>query len=386
MEQYKEWATQRQCEIIDAVIANGTQAAAADELGVTKRSVERALARVRTKAAKHGYSPDHNMTHTAPNTHIVKGASTLYGDDGEVKLQWVKTDLKKEVITEALQSVADDLCHSLPKYKPNKNTPKNTTDALTAYVIGDGHIGMSVSGDHNLADGSWNLDIAESTTVDAIATLIDISHPTEIGMLVDVGDFMHINDSSKQTQSGNVLDVDGDLKDIVRATVRIYRNAIDMMLDKHNQVVMMMVRGNHNKDAALIINTMLEVVYEDEPRVTILCNRHKFMQYEYGNNFFGAHHGDRMKIDQAYQFFTRTFAESWGRTKHRHTFMGHIHHHQAKEVGGMLFETYNSLTTTDEWHTHSGYGAKRTMTSIIFDKEYGEVQRHKIGIAQLRAA
>ncbi len=115
MEQYKQWATQRQCEIIDAVIANGTQAAAADALGVTKRSVERALARVRTKAAKHGYSPDHNMTHTSPNTHIVKGASTLYGDDGEVKLQWVKTDLKKEVITEALQFVADDLCHSLPR-------------------------------------------------------------------------------------------------------------------------------------------------------------------------------------------------------------------------------------------------------------------------------
>jgi len=42
--------------------------------------------------------------------------------------------------------------------------------------------------------------------------------------------------------------------------------------------------------------------------------------------------------------------------------------------------------TLDEWHSHSGYGSKRSMTSIVFDKEHGEIQRHKIGINQLRAA
>ncbi len=386
MEQLKQWATPRQAEIIDAVIQCGTQAAAAESLGVNRRTVERGLQRVRNKAAKQGYSPQHDMTHTAPDTHIVKGASTLYGDDGEVKLQWVKTDLKKEALAETLQAVADDLCTSLPNYEPKISSNKPTSDALTAYVIGDGHVGMSVRNEHNLGQGDWDLSTAETTTIEAIYRLIDLSGGTEVGMLVDVGDFMHINDSSNLTSSGNVLDVDGDLKDIVRATVRIYRQAIDMMLDQHTQVVMMMVRGNHNSDAALIINTMLEVVYEHEPRVTILSNRHKFMQFEYGCNFFGAHHGDKMKIEQAYQFFTRTFSESWGRTKHRHTFMGHIHHHQAKEVGGMLFETYNSLVTLDEWHSHSGYGSKRSMTSIVFDKEHGEIQRHKIGINQLRAA
>lgn len=379
----KEWATPRQCEILEAVAIHGSTAGAANVLGISVRSVQRGVKNAKKNASKHGFSPDHDMIYPAPDTHLVKGVSTLYGPTGMVKQQWVKTDLKKEMLSEALHQVAADLCESLPKYEPKEDTLTLTTAALTAYVIGDGHIGMYVRNEHNMEQGDWDLEIAERATLSAISKLVDLSGGTDVGMLVDVGDFMHINDSSKTTSSGNVLDTDGDLKDIVAATVRIYRTAIEMMLDKHREVVLMKVRGNHDKDAALIINTMLEVVYENEPRVTVLDNRHKFMVYEYGANFFAAHHGDRIKVDQAYQFITRNMGEAWGRTDHRHCFMGHIHHQTGREYGGMTFETYNTIATTDEWHSHSGYGSKRSMTSIIFDKDHGEVQRHKIGINQL---
>lgn len=383
LEALKQWATPRQCEIIDAISVHGTQKKAAAALGIHIRNVEKAIRRAKKNASKHGWSPDHDMIYPAPETHLVKGVSTLYGPTGMVKQQWVKTDLKKEMLSEALHQVAADLCETLPKYEPKPSHLELTTDALSAYVVGDGHIGMYVKSEHNFGNGDWNLAIAEQATINAISKLINLSGGTDVGMLVDVGDFMHFNDGSKMTQSGNVLDVDGDLKDVVAATVRIYRTAIEMMLDKHRDVVLMKVRGNHDRDAALIINTMLEVVYENEPRVTILDNRHKFMCYEYGSNLFAAHHGDRMKIDQAYQFITRNLAEEWGRTKHRHCFMGHIHHHSSKEVAGMLFETYNTLASTDEWHSHSGYGSKRSMTSIVFDRVHGEVQRHKVNINQL---
>lgn len=386
MEQYKQWATQRQCEIIDAVIANGTQAAAADALGVTKRSVERALARVRAKAAKHGYSPEHNMTHTSPNTHIVKGASTLYGDDGEVKLQWVKTDLKKEMLIDAYEEAAKEICQDVPRFKPTKTKLKDTQEALAAYVIGDAHIGMIVQDHHNSGQGSWNLDIAEKVTLEAISRLIDLSGNTDVAMLVDVGDFQHADRSDNVSQSGHFHKTDGDFKDVILTCVRIYRQAITMMLEKHKEVVVVLVRGNHNKDSSLFIGSLLEAVYENEPRVTVLDNRHKTLQFTYHNCFFGFHHGDRMKIDQMYQYLTSVYAEDWGKTTHRHCMLGHIHHHQSKEYGSCIFESFNSMATQDEWHAHSMYNSKRTMTSIIFDKEHGEVQRHKIGIAQLRAA
>lgn len=376
-----EWATPRQQEYIEAMIRCGSYRAAAKELDVTHNAIHKSIKSLKKRAAKQGYAPLHDMTHTAPDTHIVKGVSTLYGVDGMVKQQWVKTDLNKDLLRESLEAVVEDLKEAVEPCEPKEDALELTDEALTAYVIGDGHIGMSVRNHHNMGAGDWDLREAEMATTSTINRLVRLSGGTDIGLLVDVGDFMHNNDSSNTTSSGNVLDVDGDLKDIVQATVRIYRTAIDMMLTHHRDVVLMMVRGNHNSDAALFINTMLEVFYENEPRVTILCNRHKFMTYQYGKNFFGAHHGDRMRIDQAYQFFTTVFAEDWGKAKHRHCFMGHIHHQSSKEMGGMLFETYNTIAPQDEWHSNSGYTAKRSMTSITFNKDHGEVQRHKIAIA-----
>lgn len=376
----KPWATARQCEIIDAVDAHGTQLKAAKALGITPRSLQRSLKSARKRAAKHGWSPDHDMIYPAPDTHLVKGVSTLYGPTGLVKQQWVKTDIKKDQLSEALHQAAAELCETLPKYEPKPSPFELTSEALTAYVIGDAHIGMRVTAGANGGNGDWNLKVAEDITLGALDKLIGVSGGTDVGLLVDCGDWMHNNDSSSLTQSGNVLDMDGDLTEVVTTTVRIYRQAIDMMLDKHREVVVMMVRGNHNRDAALFLNIMLMAVYENEPRVTILDNRDKTTFYEYGANFLGFHHGDRIKPDQLYQYFTSVYAEAWGRTKHRHCFLGHVHHFSAKEIGQMIFETYNTIAPSDSWHHNANYRSKRSMTAIVFDKDNGEVQRHKVGI------
>tara|TARA_B110000908_G_C9941671_1_gene308561 strand:- start:317 stop:520 length:204 start_codon:yes stop_codon:yes gene_type:complete len=66
--------------------------------------------------------------------------------------------------------------------------------------------------------------------------------------------------------------------------------------------------------------------------------------------------------------------------------MGHVHHATSVEIGGMLCETFQALPAGDAWHSDSGYGAKRTMSSIVYCKQFGEIQRHKVGIDQLEAA
>jgi len=97
----KQFSTQRQCEIIDAIIKHGSQAKAAKALGINSRSLERMLKRVKQSASRQGWSPDHDMIHIAPDTHLVKGVSTFYDEDGKPIRQWVKTDLKKEDQAEA---------------------------------------------------------------------------------------------------------------------------------------------------------------------------------------------------------------------------------------------------------------------------------------------
>lgn len=382
LERLKEWATPRQCEIIDAIKTHGSKAAAARALGIRRQSINDSIKGLKKRAAKHNFAPDHGWTEPLPPGFAAKRVSEMKRNaDGDP--MWVIAEKDKEELVEAINEAVSELCQTLPRYEPKPSPLQLTSSQLSAYVIGDAHVGALVQNHQNLDQGQWDLKTAEAATINAINHLINISGGTDIGMLVDVGDFAHADNAANVSQSGHFHKTDGDFKDVVKACIRIYRQAIELMLEKHREVVIMIVRGNHNANVALHMATMLEAVYENEPRVTIMDNRHKFMQYEYGSNFFGAHHGDRMKVQQAYEFFTRVFAESWGRTLHRHCFMGHIHHQSAKEVGGMVFETYNTLASPDEWHSHSGYGAKRSMTSIIFDKDHGEVQRHKVGIKQI---
>lgn len=382
LERLKEWATPRQCEIIDAIKTHGSKAAAARALGIRRQSINDSIKGLQKRAARKNYAPDHGWTEPLPPGFATKRVSEMKRNaDGDP--MWVIAEKDKEDLADAINQAAKELSETLPRYQPRQDELQLTTDALSAYVIGDAHIGMLVQDHQNLNQGGWNLKTAENATLEAINHLINVSGGTDVALLVDVGDFSHADNSANISQSGHFHKTDGDFKDVITACVRIYRQAIEMMLDKHREVVVMIVRGNHNADSSLFMGAMLDAVYENEPRVTILDNRHKFMHYEYGNNFFGAHHGDRMKIQQAYEFFTRVFAQSWGRTLHRHVFMGHVHHQSAKEVGGAVFESFNVLASPDEWHSHSGYGSKRSMTSIIFDRVHGEIQRHKVGIKQI---
>ena len=384
LEKLKQFATKRQLEIIDAVIKHGSQKKAAAELDINSRTLERSLQTLKRNASRRGWSPDHDMTHSVPDTHVVKGVSTFYDEHSNPIRQWVKSDLKKESQEAALQAFADALVSDLPKYKPLPTKPlTDTPQALTAYVIGDAHIGMKVTKERN-GDSDWNLEISERVTVGAIEKLIQASGGSDVGLMLDLGDFGHTDSLNNTTSSNtNTMDVDGDYGDSIAAQTRIYRRSIDLMLKSHNKVILMMVRGNHNSSTARCMNVMLQAFYENEPRVEVLDNVHKFQHITYGNNLLVTHHGDRMKAQRGFEYIARSLSKEWGLCEHKHFLMGHVHHHNAVEIGGMICETFQALPAGDAWHSDSGYGAKRTMSAIVYDKVHGEVQRHKVGINQL---
>ena len=387
LESLKQFATERQCIIIDAVIKYGSNGKAAEALKTDKRGMIRTLKRAKEKASRQGWSPDHDMVHSVPSTHVVKGVSTFYDELGTPIRQWVKSDLKKESQEAALQAFADALMDDLPKYVPLSYTSlEGAVETLTAYVIGDAHIGMKATNERNRGEGDWNLLEAERVTLGAIESLIRSSSSgskSDVGLMLDLGDFQHADNAQNTTTSGTQLDVDGLYSETIAASVRIYRQSIDMMLAAHNKVILMMVRGNHNSNTSIVINTMLKMFYENEPRVEVMPNDHKFQSLTYGNNLLVTHHGDRMKAERAHEYIARSMAKDWGQCEHRHLLMGHIHHSVSKEVGGILAEWFQALPSGDAWHSDSGYGAKRSMSCIVYDKKHGEVQRHKVGIGQL---
>jgi predicted phosphodiesterase len=72
----REFATERQREIIDAVVAHGSQRKAAKALGITHGTVGKRVKDAEKRAARAGYSPAHDMIRPAPDGVKFAGTDT----------------------------------------------------------------------------------------------------------------------------------------------------------------------------------------------------------------------------------------------------------------------------------------------------------------------
>ena len=382
MEELKKYATERQIEIIEAIEKYGTQSKAASALGVSQRSVERTLARARQAAAQRGYAPEHDMNHTTPEGYSVKGTSTLYDEDGNVKIQWVKTNQEMQSMMEML----DDFKEGLTDLKPAKKTksPKKVnSDYMACYVVGDHHFGMYSWGRETLDGEDWDTDKSREVLINAIDRLVERAGDAETGLLLNVGDFFHSNDTKSETARGTKVDTDGRFGRTIRMAGELFSYLIEKMLERHKKVIIVNARGNHDPDASLWLNEMLRMYYSKEPRVTVKDNFNKFVWLTFGKNLIVTHHGDHLKMQQAYEAITRNLSKEWGETTHRFLWMGHIHHKQQHEFGGILAESFNVLSPQDYWHSSSGYGSARSMTCILLHKDYGIDCRFQANIQEL---
>ena len=90
---------------IKAALDGRTVAEAAQILGMHERNVYTHKARL----ARQGWSPEHDMVKTVPDGFHLKGTSTLYGKDGEQKLQWVKSNIDHERLAELMKEAVKAL-------------------------------------------------------------------------------------------------------------------------------------------------------------------------------------------------------------------------------------------------------------------------------------
>ena len=231
-------------------------------------------------------------------------------------------------------------------------------------------------------DSDWDVKIATQVLIDSVDRLSTRVGNAHTGVLVNVGDFFH-EDGKQMTTAGTPVDVDTRINRTFRLAGRLFQTLIDKMLEVHQEVVVINVRGNHDSDIACHLSSCLDLLYDKEPRVKVLKNYSKFIHWEWENNLFIYHHGDRVKHEQILQAVVTNLDEEWSRCKNRYCHMGHIHHQMSKEIGSLIFEHFSSLTSTDQWHSDSGYGANRSMTAIVYHKKNGEDSRVKITIDAL---
>jgi hypothetical protein len=378
----KEFAkTPRHLEILEAVKAHGSHTKAAESIGCARQTVDGVVMRLERNAAAQGVSPHRDLVHQTAAGFQAKRVSTAYKEDGSVALQWVIQEPEKVSLKERLDLMIEGVKEDLDGFKDPVPEPVHVDqDYLAMYMIGDHHFGMLADSESKVDDDDWDIKIATEILIDATDRLANRVGNAKTGVLLNVGDFFHADSSFNTTTKGTPVDVDTRIGKTFKLAGRLFNILIDKMLQTHAKVVVVNVRGNHDYDMACHLSSCLELLYNKEPRVEIVQNYSKFISYQWHNNLFVFHHGDRIKHEQILQTVIKNLDCEWAESKNRYCHLGHIHHHTAREVGSMHFEHWGSLTATDQWHSDSGYGAERSMTAVVYHKDSGEDSRVKIKV------
>jgi hypothetical protein len=331
-------------------------------------------------AARRGWAPEHQMVHPVAPGYAVKGTSTLYGDDGSVRAQWVKTTADQQAQQEAIEAALAALVADLPRVAPRKASGVWSTDLLTAYPIGDPHIGMYSWAAETGED--WDLELARKVHCSAMDALVQAAPATEQAIIVNLGDALHYDSMEAKTpRSGHMLDADGRYAKVIDVAVMTIRQCIESALTKHKFVHVVNVRGNHDETGAMWLARLLAIAYEREPRVTVDVTPSVFNYYRWGKVLIGMHHGHSCKPDKLPGVMAADRASDWGECTWRYWWQGHIHHESKKEYPGVSVESFNTLAAKDAYANDGGWRSGRTMQAIVLHREHGEVARSRVNSA-----
>jgi hypothetical protein len=225
----------------------------------------------------------------------------------------------------------------------------------------------------------YNSDIAVERIRRGMAKCVANSPPSKYALVLDVGDLTHADDNNAQTpRSKHPLDVSERFFHALRCAITALSAAIDCALQKHEQIICRVLRGNHNETSYLAVMFAIAERYKNNIRVTVEQTAADFFVHEFGSIMIAAHHGDKAKADRLVMHMADAWPEIWGRTKHRFYFTGHLHHTMMREIGGVIVEQLRAVTGKDSYAASHAYSSRSQMQGITYHKEEGEVSRIKV--------
>lgn len=302
----------------------------------------------------------------------ITGTSTLYDKDGNVQLTWVKKQVDSQLTRESIILAVEELSTKISKPKPLQ-APQNTLEhSCTVYTLTDCHVGMKAWGLETGAD--WDLDIAERTLTGATDYLIKASPKSHTCIINQLGDFLH-NDSIQPVTptSGHILDVDSRYSKVVKTATRILRNIIDSALKRHERVIVLMAEGNHDISSSVWLRHLFSLLYENEPRVSVIDSELPYYIHRHGKTLLAFHHGHLKKNDHLPLLFASQYPQEWGSTTKRYCHTGHRHHVEEKEHSGMVVIQHPTIAARDAYAARGGWIADRKMKAITYHADFGEV-------------
>jgi hypothetical protein len=375
LEELLKYATPPQARYIKAYIEHGSQHKAATALGVNQSQVSQTIARVMSNAARMGYAPAHDMTHAVPDGFHVRGVSTYYDGEGNPKAQWVKSAIDQDELEQRIRDAFDALRDGIPKAKlvpPTK--AKRSADLLNLHILTDFHLGAKAW--HEESGEDWDLSIAEDLLVRWFTVAIENAPSASIGVLGQLGDFLHWDGYDAVTPaSKHLLDADTRFQKLVRVAIRATRRIVALMLQKYDRVHLIMADANHDPASGAWLREMFAAFYDTEPRITVDNSADTYYCLEHGTTSLFFHHGHKRKPAAVDDVFVAKFREVFGRTKFSFAHMGHMHHDMKLETNLMTVEQHRTMAAKDAYASRGGWMAGRGAPVITYHKRYGEVGR-----------
>lgn len=330
--------------------------------------------------------PERGPEFEVPAGHAVKGISALVDAEGRTIQQWVKTREEPSAI-----DIADILAKRFENYSPAAEpapTPDHVSeDLLTLIPCNDWHVGMFAW--HRETDQNWDLKIAERTIGQGIEDAIARSPASAVAIVLGGGDLTHADNNKNQTaRSANQLDVEGRHQKIVETAGDLMVRTIDAALRRNGRVIVRNLKGNHDEETAPAVAWFLRAWYRNEPRVFVDLDQSLFFYHRHGLTFLAATHGHEAKLQDMPQIMAHRRAEDWGATRYRYAHGFHVHHRSkfATEGGGVIMESHQAPIPQDAWHFGSGFLSGRSLQTITYHRDFGEVSRVRVAMLDGAAA
>lgn len=252
-------------------------------------------------------------------------------------------------------------------------------DICVVFPVADLHMGLLTDAEEVGVD--WDSGKAMVAFEATFGELVRRTPDSEVAILAQLGDLTH-NDDQRNVTPGHKhqLDVDGRYFRIVRNAVAVMKWSIDLLRQRYPKVVYRGCRGNHDVTTHIAVTIALAEHYRDCAEVEIVDSASEFYVHEFGSNMFVFHHGDKAKPERLLPFLANEWSEVWGRTKHRVTFSGHVHHEWAKEMAGMLFRSVGTIVPRDYHAFSNAYGSTRCLMSFTYDGAGGEIATARVNL------
>ena len=310
---------------------------------------------------------------------------TVHRVGGEVVQTWEQEEPGERERLDAIKTAFEAMAADLPRL-PAVTPPTATNDKLlNLYTLTDCHVGMLAW--HREGGKDWDLTIAERVLVGCFALMIERSPPAKYCIVNQLGDFLHYDGLQALTPtSGHLLDADGRFQKMVEVAVRLLRRIVDMALERHERVHVIMAEGNHDLASSVWLRVMFKALYENDPRVTVDDSALPYYAYEHGCNMLAFAHGHLKKPAGLPMVFAQQFAEMWGRAKKRYGHSGHEHHEDVTEKDGMKWRKHPTMAARDAYAARAPFFSEQAATSLTYHADFGEWGSQTVYPEMLEAA